>query len=77
MTDKFIQCVLKVTTPTEYRKYMVFTITLSHLIFFTNVSGMDPNERWPCLATILWPVANFEAMVICIYVVNQTCGNDI
>ena len=28
------------------------------------------------LSEILWPVGNFEAMVICIHLVNQACGND-
>ena len=52
MTDKVIQCVLKMTTPTECKKYMVLTITLSLLIFCTKLSGMDPNEKGIYVGTI-------------------------
>ena len=48
ITDKVIQHLLKVTTPTEYKKYMVST-NVEYFVncesFFTKLSGIDPCEK--------------------------------
>ena len=79
-----IQHLLKVTTPKEYKKYMVLTnvfIFVNFELFFTKLSGIDPYEKridypggydW---GHVFMACSKLEAMAI--YLVKQACGNDI